>query len=408
VAPIDQPRDGAQRWRALALVAIVDISAMGLWFTASYSVPAIRAEWHLNALGTGSLTGAVQLGFVAGALAGALLNWPDRYAPGRLIGIAAMVAALSNLAFAVFAHDPLVGLPLRFLTGAALASVYPPSMKLASSWFRSSDRGLAVGAVIAALTLGSASPLLIGLLPLPWRPVVLASSVLGGAGALIAFRLRSGPYAAPCCSQFDLRASARVFTNRGTLLASLGYYGHMWELYAFWGWLPAFLTAGALATLPASSTRLTAFVAIGAFGAIGCLAGGLVADRLGRSVTTDSAMLLSGLIALASPLVFGAPALLAAAVVSVWGATVIADSGQFSAAMSELAERAYVGTALTLQVCVGFFVSTLTVQTVPLVAAQLGWRWAFCFLALGPALGSVAMVLLWRRPEALKMAGGRR
>lgn len=403
-----QTRSVDGKWAALGLVLAVDVLAMGLWFTASYVVPQLRAEWGLAPAGAGSLTVAVQLGFVAGALFGALLNLADWVPPARLIATAAAAAALANFLFALLAHDLWIGLPLRFLTGAALASVYPPSMKVATSWFRSEDRGLAVGAVIGALTLGSASPLLVGLLPLSWRPVVFASSLLAATGSVLALRLQYGPHLSREPSLFDLRAGLRVMTDRSTLLASLGYYGHMWELYAVWAWLPTFLAAGALLTAGHLNQRLLAFFAIGVAGAVGCLAGGVVADRLGRSVTTTVAMIGSGLLALLSPAWFGGPAALAAAIACVWGALVIADSGQFSAAMSELAERAYVGTALTTQVAVGFLVSAVTVQLVPVVAAAVGWRWALAGLAIGPALGAVAMETLRRRPEAVRMAGGRR
>ena len=406
--PAGHPKSADKNWAALGLVLAVDLLAMGLWFSASYVVPQLRAEWRLGAVGAGALTVAVQLGFVAGALFGALLNLADRVPPARLIATAAALAALANLLFALLAHDLSIGLPLRFLTGAALASVYPPSMKVAASWFRSEDRGLAVGAVIAALTLGSASPLVVGLLPLSWRPVVLASSLLAAVGSVLALGLRYGPHLSREPSAFDLRAGLRVLTERSTLLASLGYYGHMWELYAVWAWLPTFLAAGALVNAGHLSQRLIAFLAIGLAGAAGCLAGGLLADRFGRSLTTTFAMIGSGLLALLSPAWFGGPAAIVAAIVCLWGALVIADSGQFSAAMSELAEPAYVGTALTTQVAVGFLVSAVTVQLVPVVAAALGWRWALAGLAVGPALGALAMEALRRRPEAVKMAGGRR
>ena len=387
---------------------VVDVLAMGLWFTASYAVPQIRAEWRLDALGAGSLTVAVQLGFVAGAVLGAILNLADRVPPARLIAAAAAVAALANLGFALGAHDLAVGLPLRFLTGLALASVYPPSMKVAASWFRSEDRGLAVGAVIAALTLGSASPLLVGLLPLAWRPVILAGSLLAGVGSILARGLNYGPYLSSAASRIDLRAGFRVLSTRSTQLASLGYFGHMWELYAFWAWFPAFLAAGALLSAGQVTQRLLAFLAIGIAGAIGCLLGGLVADRSGRSRTTSLAMVGSGLLALTSPAWFDAPVAVVLLIACLWGGLVIADSGQFSAAISELAERDYVGTALTTQVALGFLLSSVTVQLVPVVAASVGWRWALAGLAAGPALGALAMEALRRRPEALQMAGGRR
>jgi len=399
---------GARRWTALGLVLAVDVLAMGLWFTASYVIPQLRSEWRLGAVGAGSLTVAVQLGFVVGAVFGALLNLADRVRPARLIATAAVVAATANLLFGLAAHDLWVGLPLRFLTGAALASVYPPSMKVAASWFPSEDRGLAVGAVIAALTLGSASPLLVGLLPLAWRPVIVAGSILALAGGVLALGLQYGPHLSTEPTRVDLRAALRVMTERSTLLASLGYYGHMWELYAVWAWLPSFLAAGALIHAGNLAQRSLAFVAIGLAGATGCLLGGVVADRYGRSLTTTFAMLGSGLLALTSPAWFGGPTAVVAALACLWGGLVIADSGQFSAAMSELAERAYVGTALTTQVAVGFLVSAVTVQLVPVLAASVGWRWALLGLAIGPALGAVAMELLRRRPEAVKMAGGRR
>jgi MFS family permease len=218
------------RWRALALISLAELAAMALWFSASASLPALAAEWGLGAAGASALTLAVQFGFVAGTLAAALLNLPDIVDTRRLFAAAALAGAGFNAAFALAAGGLAVGLPLRFLTGVCLAGVYPPGMKLIATWFRS-RRGLAIGFLVGALTVGKASPYLVNALGGPsWRMNILAvSSVAALGGLIVAAFVGQGPHAAPT-ARFDLGQAARIFRNRSVRLANLGYFGHMWEL----------------------------------------------------------------------------------------------------------------------------------------------------------------------------------
>jgi MFS family permease len=401
--------ESPRRWRALAFVAGAELLAMSLWFSGSAVAPALIDEWSLSESGAAWLTLTVQLGFVAGTLVSALGNLPDVFSTRRLFAASALLGAIANAGVATAARGPAAGLTLRFLTGFFLAGVYPPGMKIMASWFRR-GRGLALGILVGGISLGKAFPYLVNAVESQsWRLNVLAVSACAVAGgALVLFFVEDGPFAAPA-ARFDVSQIAKVFRNRSVRLADLGYFGHMWELYAMWTWFPVFVResfASRGLERPALA-ELVAFLVIGA-GLLGCVLAGLAADRVGRTAVTSLAMAVSGACCLLVGFLFGGNPWLLLAVACVWGASVVADSAQFSACVTELSDPPYVGTALTVQTCVGFLLTMASIELVPRIAQGFGWRWAFVALAPGPFLGILAMQRLRRLPEAAQIAQGRR
>ncbi len=381
---------------------------MSLWFSGSAVVPALSKEWDLSTTAASWLTLSVQLGFVAGTFLSAFLNLPDIINPRHLFTLAAIFGALVNASFGLFSHAVSSAILLRFLTGMFLAGVYPPAMKILATWFRH-GRGLALGILIGALTLGKAIPYLInGIGSTNWRDNVILVSLLGLAGALFFSLLMSdGPLALPA-ARFDWKQIGKVFGNRGVRLANLGYFGHMWELYAMWTWIP-FLIRASLSLRKSNSAiaEVASFLVIGS-GGVGCVIAGLVADRIGRTVVTSGAMAISGSCCLIVGLFFGGHPLLLLMVAAIWGASVVADSAQFSACVTELGDPQYIGTALTIQTCIGFLLTTFSIELVPRMVNIVGWRYAFVALAPGPLFGVISMLRLRRLPEAEKIAHGRR
>ena len=401
------------KWFQLGLLAAVELLALALWFSASAVVPQLSAEWFLTGAQQAWLTISVQLGFVCGAVVSAVLNLSDRWPLIRLIAGSAALGAAANAAIPALDAGPGLTIALRFVTGFMLAGVYPPGMKLVATWARR-DRGLAIGLLVGALTVGSAVPHLLNAIPLlgpdgmpPWRSVLYAASVsaLAGAALLIAF-VRPGPFLGGT-APFDWRYAGRLLADRPVRLANFGYLGHMWELYAMWTWTPLFLIASyGRHGLPVTEARLAGFAAVAA-GGLGCVVAGALADRYGRTLIAIWSMAISGACALTVGLVYHEPRLLAL-LCAVWGFAVVADSAQFSAAVSELADPRYVGTALTLQTSLGFLLSVVTIQLIPPLAERVGWENVFPILALGPAFGIWSMWRLRDLPEATAMAGGRR
>ena len=385
----------------LALLALADLLGMALWFTGSAVGPTLAVRWSLSPTEVGWLTTAVQLGFVCGTALSAVLNLADVMPSRRLFAMAAVAGALANAPLATTASYP-IALGSRFLAGLCLAGVYPPAMKMASTWFRA-RRGVAVGTIVGALTVGKAMPYLAQAIPglrvatVTW--VASLSALI--AAALVWVGYREGPYAFPA-RPFSWARVRDVVRGDRWRLATGGYLGHMAELYSFWTWIPSFLAASEAAraarTGSAANPRLAALLGFGviAVGGAGCVWGGVVADRIGRTRLVTWAMAVSGACALMIGLVWGQSWWLLAPLALVWGFFVIADSAQFSVLVTESVPAHTVGTALTLQVSLGFLLTTITIQLIPPLVAWLGWRWVFPVLALGPLLGIVSIARLRR------------
>ncbi len=389
----------ADRWRFLALLAVGELLGMSLWFAASAVAPQLSAQWGLSAAQAGWLTTIVQLGFVVGTATAALFNLADVMPARLLFALAAALGAVVNASVLAAPGFP-AALALRFLTGFALAGVYPPAMKMVATWFHA-QRGLAIGTVVGALTVGKATPYLIHAFPSAGaKPVLLLSS----AGAIVAALVvasfyRDGPYRfTPKAFSWGLVVSvARI---REWRLATGSYLGHMFELYAFWTWIPAFLAAS-LATHGTKSTSIVSIVAFAtiAIGGAGCVWGGLFADRKGRERLVTVSLIASGACCLLSGLAFVAPFWVVIALSLVWGFFVIADSAQFSTLVTESVPSHAVGTALTLQTSLGFLLTMLPMQILPAAAERSSWQWVFAILAMGPAVGIIAI----RRLRGLRL-----
>ncbi|HVX40512.1 MAG TPA: MFS transporter [Gemmatimonadaceae bacterium] len=401
VADAASPTDhDPRRWRTLALLATAELLGMSLWFAASAVAPQLGARWQLSTSEIGWLTAIVQLGFVVGTATSALFNLADIVPSGRLFAGSALLGAFAN-ALLLLAPSYAMALLCRFFTGFALAGVYPPAMKMISTWFRSA-RGLAVGTIVGALTVGKATPYLVHAFPGAGEtPVVLSASIAAVlASVIVAVGYADGPYPFPP-RPFSWGLVATVFRERRWRLATAGYLGHMFELYSAWTWLPVFLAASIASTGTArpSFASAVAFAGI-AIGGIGCVWGGRVADRRGREWLVTLAMAASGSCALLIGFAFGKALLLLVPIALLWGFFVIADSAQFSVLVTEGVPPHAVGTALTVQTSLGFLLTMVSIQLVPPVQQVVGWRWAFAMLALGPVFGIWAIRALVRSTRA--------
>ncbi len=404
-----QKRHGL-RWRILGLLCLGVVFAMTPWFSATAILPELKVAWSVGEAEAAWLTNAVQIGFVVGALGSSLLNIPDIVPARKLMAWGALLAASLNFCM-LLVESAVFGITLRFLTGVALAAIYPPAMKLATTWFVK-GRGLALGLVIGALTIGSGFPHLLRSAAgsVDWSAVVIGTSALTLAASFIfLFLVSEGPHRYSK-ARFDPSQIGTVLRNKAVGLANLGYFGHMWELYAMWGWFLAFsveaLRQNDLTDLTLASSLTFAVIGVGAFG---CVLGGYLADRIGRTTTTALMMVVSGTCAVLIGFVFDGPFWLFLVVAVIWGMSVIGDSAQFSAMVTEVSDRSLVGTALALQMGVGFGITVVSIQLVPMVAEWFGgWQWAFIVLAPGPFLGTLAILALRRLPEAEKIAQGLR
>ena len=380
----------------LPIIVLAQFGGASLWFAGNAIVADLQQALHLQDDATGNITAAVQFGFIIGTLLFAFLSIADRFSPSKVFLVSAILGALFNLSVYFFATDLMSLLIFRFATGFCLAGIYPVGMKIAADWY-AKKLGKALGYLVGALVLGTAFPHLLKVIgqSLPWEMVLWITSGMAIAGGLLIYILvPDGPYRKKG-AKFEWNAISKIFAFPKFRAAAFGYFGHMWELYTFWAFVPFLvLTYNDLnqTDLPVS---MLAFAII-AIGTLGCIIGGYISLKKGSSKVAFDMLLISGLCCLFSPLLFSVSPILFIMVLLIWGFTVVGDSPQFSTIVAKTAPDLYVGTALTIVNCIGFALTIVSIQVLAYLIEVVDVSSAFLILLIGPLMG----LLSFRKRQA--------
>jgi MFS family permease len=387
--------------RILPVIVASQFAGASIWFAGNAVMPDLQRRSGLPVEAVGDMTTAVQLGFIAGTFVFAFFAWADRYSPRRIFLASALLGAVANAATYLVGADLWPLLSLRFATGFCLAGIYPVGMKIASGWFEA-DLGKALGFLVGALVLGTALPHLVRALghDLPWEGVMLSVSAIAALGGVLMYALVPDGPRLGAGARFDPAAFAAIFRSPEFRASSFGYFGHMWELYAFWAFAPIYLAAhGGDAMDDAAGTSFWSFLIIGA-GAVGCFAGGLLARRRGSAVVAFAQLGASGVCCLLAPVAFVMPQPVMLAFLLFWGIVVVGDSAQFSALNARYAPARFVGSALTIVNCIGFAITIVSIQLLTHAMPSIGAQYLFLLLVPGPILGLLALLRLVRAGNA--------
>jgi MFS family permease len=384
----------------LPVIVLSQFAGTSLWFAGNALLPDLQRRLALGGENVAAVTSAVQLGFIAGTLAFAVLNIADRHSPRAVFLVSALAGAAANAMLLLLpllesAYGAL--LALRFVTGFFLAGIYPVGMKIAASWYREGLGG-ALGFLVGALVLGTAAPHLLRGLGggLPWETVTIVLSLLAaGGGVLMIALIPEGPHLARA-PRFEPAAVARAFASPAFRASASGYFGHMWELYTLWAFVPLLLSGYGVLHRQVIDVSFWSFVIIGA-GAIGCIVGGQLSRVVGSARVAFAQLGASGVCCLLSPLAFALPAPAFLAFMVVWGIVVVGDSPQFSALNALTAPKEFVGSALTIVNCIGFALTIPSLMLASWLADRLPIDYWFVAVAIGPALGLFALRRLVRR-----------
>ncbi len=401
------------KWVALIIMSISELMVMSLWFSASAIAPELAGIWGISGIGTLIVTLMVQFGFVAGALISASLGLADKINPRKLFAFSATMGSLFTVMFVFLYHYFFIEMILMLLTGIMMAGIYPVAVLIVSIWFPA-RRGLALGIVIAGLTLGSALPHIILDLPFirEWEALLEFSSLLSLLGGAMVFLILHDNKKYVNAPKFKLDTIKLIIRNKPVMLANYGYFGHQWELYAMWTWIPVFILSSFSFYYTGSELLFMAgiisFSIIGLSGVIGSILGGLISDRIGRTLSTSIYLGISGTSAVLIGLTYGVMPYITVIVGIIWGITVIADSAQFSTAVTELSSDKIRGSALTFQMALGFLITVGSIYAIDILRTTVGWHWAFSFLSIGPLLGIISMMRLRYKNESSLMCNGKK